>query len=54
MKRTLSTIPTAPVALAATVGLVLALLVGCAPGEEPYVERPVEELYNEAMDQPVG
>ena len=50
MKRTLSTIPTAPVALAATVGLVLALLVGCAPGEEPYVERPVEELYNEAMD----
>ena len=50
MKRTLSTIPTAPVALAAAVGLVLALLVGCAPGEEPYVERPVEELYNEAMD----
>ena len=50
MKRTLSTIPTAPVALAATLGLVLALLVGCAPGEEPYVERPVEELYNEAMD----
>ena len=50
MKRTLSTIPTAPVALAVTVGLVLALLVGCAPGEEPYVERPVEELYNEAMD----
>ena len=50
MKRTLSTIPTAPVALAATIGLVLALLVGCAPGEEPYVERPVEELYNEAMD----
>ena len=50
MKRTLSTIPTAPVALAATVGLALALLVGCAPGEEPYVERPVEELYNEAMD----
>ena len=50
MKRTLSTIPTAPMALAAAVGLVLALLVGCAPGEEPYVERPVEELYNEAMD----
>ena len=50
MKRTLSTIPTAPVALAAAVGLVLVLLVGCAPGEEPYVERPVEELYNEAMD----
>ena len=50
MKRRLSTIPTAPVALAATVGLVLALLAGCAPGEEPYVERPVEELYNEAMD----
>ena len=50
MKRTLSTISTAPVALAAAVGLVLVLLVGCAPGEEPYVERPVEELYNEAMD----
>ncbi len=50
MKRTLSTIPTAPVALAAAVGLVLVLLAGCAPGEEPYVERPVEELYNEAMD----
>ena len=50
MTRTLATIPTAPAVLAATVGLVLALLVGCAPSEEPYVERPVEELYNEAMD----
>ena len=50
MTRTLAIIPTAPIVLAATVGLVLALLVGCAPGEEPYVERPVEELYNEAMD----
>ena len=50
MTRTLATIPTAPAVLAITVGLVLALLVGCAPGEEPYVERPVEELYNEAMD----
>ena len=50
MTRTLATIPKAPVVLAATVGLVLALLVGCSPGEEPYVERPVEELYNEAMD----
>ena len=50
MTRTLATIPTAPAVLAVTVGLVLALLVGCAPSEEPYVERPVEELYNEAMD----
>ena len=50
MTRTLATIPKAPAMLAATVGLVLALLVGCSPGEEPYVERPVEELYNEAMD----
>ena len=50
MTRTLATIPKAPAVLAATVGLVLALLVGCAPGEEPYVERPVEELYNVAMD----
>ena len=50
MTRRLATIPKAPVMLAATVGLVMALLVGCAPSEEPYVERPVEELYNEAMD----
>ena len=50
MKRVLAIIPTAPVCLAAAVGLVLAVLVGCAPVEEPYVERPVEELYNEAMD----
>lgn len=50
MTRTFATIPKAPAVLAATVGLVMALLVGCAPSEEPYVERPVEELYNEAMD----
>ena len=50
MTRRLATIHKAPAMLAATVGLVMALLVGCAPGEEPYVERPVEELYNEAMD----
>ena len=50
MTRILATIPAAPTVLAATVGLVLVLLVGCAPSEEPYVERPVEELYNEAMD----
>ena len=50
MTRRLATIPRAPAVLAATVGLVVALLVGCAPSEEPYVERPVEELYNEAMD----
>ena len=28
-----------------------ALLVGCATDEEAYVERPVEELYNEALDK---
>ena len=40
-----------PVALAAALGTVLMLLVGCGAGdEELYVERPVEELYNEAMD----
>ena len=50
MTRRLATISRAPAMLAATVGLALALLVGCAPSEEPYVERPVEELYNEAMD----
>ena len=50
MTRMLATIPTAPAALAAIFGLALVLLVGCDPGEEPYVERPVEELYNEAMD----
>ena len=50
MTRTFATIPKAPAVLAATIGLVMALLVGCAPSEEPYVERPVEELYNEAMD----
>jgi outer membrane protein assembly factor BamD len=28
-----------------------ALLGGCAAKKKPYVERPVEELYNEALDQ---
>ena len=37
-------------ALAASVVLALALLAGCATEEEVYVERSVEELYNEAMD----
>ena len=42
---------TGPAALAAAFGAVLALLVGCGTDdEEVYVERPVEELYNEAMD----
>ena len=51
MTRTLAIIPTAPAVLAAVVGLALALLVGCSAGdEEAYLERPVEELYNEAMD----
>ena len=54
MKRMLATIPTRPACLAAWAGLVLAVLVGCAPVEEPYVERPVEELYNEAMDSLLG
>ena len=43
----------APSALATAIGfaLILALLVGCGPNDEDvYVERPVEELYNEAMD----
>ena len=43
--------PAAPVALVAAMGLVAALLVGCATDEEAYVERPVEELYNEALDK---
>ena len=43
--------PAAPVALVAAIGLVAALLVGCATDEEAYVERPVEELYNEALDK---
>ena len=41
------------VALAAALGLPLALLGGCAAetAEEPaYVERPVDDIYNEAMD----
>ena len=54
MKRMLATIPTRSACLAAAAGLVLAALVGCAPAEEPYVERPVEELYNEAMDSLLG
>lgn len=29
---------------------VAVLLAGCASKPEPYVERPIEELYNEAMD----
>ena len=43
--------PAAPIALAAAIGLMAALLVGCATDEEAYVERPVEELYNEALDK---
>jgi outer membrane protein assembly factor BamD len=39
----------------AAAALVAALVVltacGSTPDEEPYVERPVEELYNEAMDR---
>ena len=51
MRRTRARISAAPAVLAASVGLVLALLVGCSTGDEgAYVERGVEELYNEAMD----
>ena len=51
MRRMRTLVPATPVALVASIGLVLALLVGCATGdEEAYVERSVEELYNEAMD----
>lgn len=34
----------------AAVLLLLAGLAACSSDEEPYVERPVEELYNEALD----
>ena len=51
MRRMRALVPATPVALAASIGLVLVLLLGCATGEEEaYVERSVEELYNEAMD----
>ena len=51
MRRVRTLVPATPVALAASIGLVLALLVGCAMGDDQaYVERSVEELYNEAMD----
>ena len=40
-----------PAVVAASIGLIMALLVGCATSdEEAYVERSVEELYNDAMD----
>ena len=50
MRRMRTLVPVTPVALAASIVLVLALLSGCATEEEVYVERSVEELYNEAMD----
>ena len=50
MRRMRALVSATPVALAASIVLVLALLVGCATEEEVYVERSVEELYNEAMD----
>lgn len=40
-----------PAALVAAIGMAAALLAGCASDEEVYVERPVEELYNEALDK---
>ena len=43
--------PAGPIALAAALALAFALLAACAANEEPaYVERSVEELYNEALD----
>jgi len=39
------------ITLVAAVGMAAALLAGCAGDEEAYVERPVEELYNEALDK---
>ena len=50
MRRMRALVSATPVALAVSIGLVLALLAGCATEEEVYVERSVEELYNEAMD----
>ena len=41
MRRTRARVSAAPVVLAASVGLVLALLVGCSTGDDgAYVERP--------------
>ena len=50
MRLTRAKSSTSLAALAASVVLALALLAGCATEEEAYVERSVEELYNEAMD----
>ena len=50
MRLTRAKSSTSLAALAASVVLALALLAGCATEEEVYVERSVEELYNEAMD----
>lgn len=35
----------------ALIAIALAVLWGCGGGTDPYVERPVEDLYNEAMNQ---
>ncbi len=50
MRLTRAKSSTSLAALAASAVLALALLAGCATEEEVYVERSVEELYNEAMD----
>jgi outer membrane protein assembly factor BamD len=39
-----------PFGLVALLGGMLLLGAACSSTEEPYVERPVDELYNEAMD----
>ena len=34
--------------------LLTVVLAGCGSTEQPYVERPVEDLYNIAMDAVAG
>ena len=51
MKRSNTARPAAPIAFIASVALALTLLASCSSNDETaYVEREVEELYNEAMD----
>ncbi len=51
MKRSNVAKPATPIAFLASVALALTLLTSCSSNDEtPYVERGVEELYNEAMD----
>ena len=51
MKRSNTARLAAPIAFIASVALALTLLASCSSNDETaYVEREVEELYNEAMD----